>query len=90
MSPLLSLLLAAGIIVVGTGLVLAWHRWTASREADGITAFAREMRALAPDRPLDVDGAQPDERVIPPPDGSPSDDRDQGSPPRPGGMTPGA
>ncbi len=90
MSPLLSLLLAAGIFVVGTGLVLAWHRWTTARQADGITTFAREMQALAPDRPIDIDGADPNERVIPPTDGSTSDDGDHGSSPRPGGMTPGA
>ena len=73
MSPLLSLLLAAGIIVVGTGLVLAWHRWTASRQQDGISTFAREMQALAPDRPIGVDSADPDERVTPPNDARPSD-----------------
>ena len=90
MSPLLSLLLAAAIFVVGTALVLAWHRWTAARQADGITTFAREMQALAPDRPLRVDGVGPDGRPDPSPDGAPSSDGDQGAPPRPGGMTPGA
>ncbi|MEO1065307.1 MAG: hypothetical protein AAFZ07_28155 [Actinomycetota bacterium] len=73
MSPLLSLLLAAGIIVVGTGLVLAWNRWTTSRQEDGISAFAREMQALAPDRPIGVDGVDPDERVTEPNDGPTSD-----------------
>lgn len=73
MSPLLSLLLAAGIIVVGTVLVLAWNRWTTSRQQDGISTFAREMRALAPDRPLGIDSTDPDARVTPLEDGRTSD-----------------
>jgi hypothetical protein len=89
-SPLLSLLLAAGIFIVGTGLVLAWHRWTSSRQEDGISTFAREMQALAPDRPITIDDAGPTERVIRPSDGSPSEDGTEGSPPRPGGLSPGA
>ncbi len=89
MSPVLSLLLAAGIFVVGTAVVLAWHRWSMSRQEDGISAFAREMRALAPDRPIGVDGAEPNQRVTPPGDTSGADDT-TGSPPRPGGLNPGA
>ena len=90
MSPLLSLLLAAGIFVVGTGLVLAWNRWTTARQADGITTFAREMRALAPDSPLGIDGDDPDARTIRPDTGPSSGDGNPGSPPRPGGQNPGA
>lgn len=51
MSPLLSLALAAGIIVVGSLLVLAWHRFSSRRQADGIAVFEAEMRALAPNEP---------------------------------------
>ncbi|MEM9036982.1 MAG: hypothetical protein AAGA99_03215 [Actinomycetota bacterium] len=77
MSPLLSLGLAAGIIVVGSLLVLAWHRFTSRRQRDGIAAFEREMRALAPDErarsvrrstsPLDDSGPRPPGGVSPGP-----------------------
>jgi hypothetical protein len=74
MSPLLSLALAAGIIVVGSLLVLAWHRFSSRRQADGIAAFEREMRALAPNDP-----PARSRRVLP----------GEGSPGRPGGPSPG-
>ncbi|MEM8902657.1 MAG: hypothetical protein AAGA17_11390 [Actinomycetota bacterium] len=89
MSPQLSLLLAAGIVVVGTGLVLAWNRWNTSRQADGITTFAREMQALAPDRPARAERTSTDPRRQPPPDGAVEGDG-SGRPPRSGGVTPGA